>query len=131
MGIRNIRLTVFLTVIAFGSLGFLMVQTTNNAKYTGDGAIDIAKGFLLNGPTFRFDGISNSVKVINVTALPSPWTWEIKLSFSCAHSGYGDRTGQILLQVITPHVMRVVVQNGKVTLAVIDETWDELNQKFL
>jgi len=67
------------------------------------------------------------MKVINVTTLRSPWTWEVQLSFSCAHSGYGNRAGQILLQVITPHVMRIVVQEGKVTSAVIDE----LNQKFL
>ena len=127
MSVRNTVLTVFLTLIASSSLGFLMAQTTHNGKYTEDGAVDIAKGFLLSCPTFRFDGIPNSMKVINVTTLRSPWTWAVQLSFSCAHSGYGNRVGQILLQVITPHVMRVVVQEGKVTSAVIDETWDELN----
>ncbi len=131
MGIRNTGLTVFLTIIAFSSLGFLMAQNNNNGNYTEDGAVDIAKDFLLNCPTFRFDGISNSVKVINVITLRCPWTWEIQLSFSCTHSGYGNRTGQILLQVITPHLMRVIVQEEKVTSAVIDETWDELNQKLL
>jgi len=131
MRIRYTVLSVFLTMIAFSSLGFLMAQTAHNGKYTEDGAIDIAKGFLLNGPTFRFDGIPNSVKVINVTTLRCPWTWEVQLSFSCAHSGYGNRMGQILLQVITPHVIRVRVQEGKVMSAIIDETWDELNQKFL
>jgi len=44
---------------------------------------------------------------------------------------FGRETGQILLQVIAPHVIRVVVQEGKVTSAVIDEAWDELNQEFL
>jgi len=131
MSIRNTGVTVFLTLITFSSLGFLMAQRTNNGKYTEGGAVVTAKDFLLNGPTFRFDGIPNSVEVINVTTVRCPWTWAVRLSFSCTHSGYGDRTGQILLQVITPHVIRVIVQEGKVTVAVIDETWDELNQKFL
>jgi len=106
--------------------------TVNEAQYTESGAVQTALEFLLNCPTFRFDGILSSIKVEDVVVASSyPWTWNVQLSFNSAHSGYGDRTGKILLQVITPHKMWVVVQRGTVVSAVIDEIWDELNQKFL
>jgi len=106
--------------------------TVNEAQYTESGAVQTALDFLLSCPTFRFDGILSSIKVEDVVAESGcPWTWNVQLSFSCAHSGYGDRTGKILLQVITPHKIWVVVQRGTVVSAVIDGIWDELNQKFL
>jgi len=106
--------------------------TVNEVLYTESGAVQTALEFLMNGPTFRFDGIPSSIKVEDVViASCCPWTWNVQLSFSSAHSGYGDRTGKILLQVITPHKMWVVVQRGTVVSAVIDGIWDELNQKFL
>jgi len=106
--------------------------TVNEAEYTESGAVQTAMEFLLNCPTFRFDGIPSSIKVEEVVvASCCPWTWNVQLSFNCAHSGYGDRTGKILLQVITPHKIWVVVQKGTVVSAVIDGIWDELNQKFL
>ena len=105
--------------------------TVKEGEYTESGAVETAKEFLQNCPTFRFDGIPSSIKVEEVAVAYSPWTWNVQLSFSCTHSGYGDRTGKILLQVITPHKIWVVVQRGAVVSAVIDEIWDEMNQKFL
>jgi hypothetical protein len=52
----------------------------------------------------------------------------VTISFSCAQPGYGDRTGEVLAQVITEHTARVVVSSGEVRSAIIDETWDEFEQ---
>jgi len=98
-------------------------------KYTEEKAVEKALGFLMKSPTFSFDGIPESVEVVGVETLRMPWTWEVSISFQCRQAGYGDRTGQVLAQVITPHEIRIVVSAGEVRSAVIDGVWDELDQR--
>ncbi len=92
-------------------------------------AEDIAKRFVFSSPTFSFDGIPESVKVGMITVLESdPPQYIVPIDFDSLHGGYGDRTDQMVTQVITPHTIRVTVVNGMVTSAIIDGKWDELNQ---
>jgi len=63
--------------------------------------------------------------------LKCPYCWEFAYQFDCRQPGYGNRTGLIVAQVITPHTARVVVQEGKVTLAVMDGIWDMMGQKAI
>jgi hypothetical protein len=58
-----------------------------------------------------------------------PVQYAFLVAFECRQPGYGDRTGQVLAQVITPHEIRIVVSAGEVLSAVIDGEWDELNQR--
>jgi len=94
--------------------------------YTEDSAIETALHFLYNGSTFKFDGIQESVKVVNVERLGTPSTWEITIDFECRHPGYGNRAGRMLPHVITPHQIKVVVREGEVVSAIIDNKWDEM-----
>jgi len=91
----------------------------------------IARDFLINAPTFKFDGIKNSLKLTATDTLRSPYSWEFTYQFECSHSSYGDRSGQNLLQVITPHTAMIRVIQGKVVEAIIDNKWDELEQTLL
>jgi len=86
---------------------------------------------LIISSTFKFDSLSESVRAVRVYALRCPWTWIVELNFTCRHPGYGDRTGLILLEVLTDHETSVVVQKGVVISAVIDDSWDEVDQKFI
>ena len=95
-------------------------------------AIDIAVLFLKNGPTFKFDGITDSIKVVEVLRARTPTpTWLVMIDFECSHVGYGDREGQFLAQVITPHSISVTVEESLVIDAVIDNAWDEITQEEL
>jgi len=89
----------------------------------------IAQEAVKNAPTYKFDGFD--LKFETSEALPCPNCWEFTFSFSSRHSGYGDRTGQTLAQVITPHKIRVNVQDEKLVVVVTDRTFDELKQIFL
>lgn len=40
------------------------------------------------------------------------------LAFRCPNAVYGDRTGQMLAQVITSHMIEITVVKGKVIRAV-------------
>lgn len=82
-----------------------------------------------NSPTYKFDGFD--LKFESSETLPCANCWEFTFSFSSRHSGHGDRTGQMLAQVITPHLIRVTVQDEKVGVVVTDRTFDELNKIFL
>jgi len=93
-------------------------------------AIDIAHAFLTATPTFAFDGTKDSVTLIQpIEVLKSyPPQYVINLRYDSSHAGYGDRTDQVLAQVITPHVIQITVSNKEVISALVDKSWDELKQ---
>jgi len=92
-------------------------------------AEELAIEFIESSPTFSYDGVLGSIEIIDVVAAESyPVQYFITIAFECSHAGYGDRTGQVLAQVITRHVMRINISDDRVLSAVIDGKWDELNQ---
>ena len=91
---------------------------------------EVARNFLINAPTYKFDGMPETLKLVSSRKLDSA-SWEFVFEFTSSHSGYGDRTGKVVLQVLTPHTARLQVVNKKVTAAVLDDKWDEFNQKEL
>lgn len=93
-----------------------------------EAAVEEALEFLRKSPTYRFDGIPESVRVEGVERL-GPASWRIKIAFVCRHSGYGDRTGEVILQVLTPHRILIKLERGIVVEAVIDDVWNELIQE--
>jgi hypothetical protein len=95
---------------------------------------EIALNWLINAPTYKFDGIAGSTTVTDsflAMTFAAPSFWGVTIEFDCLHGGYGDREGQMLTQVITHHIVTIHVTEGKVTLAQIDNKWDELTQKPL
>lgn len=89
----------------------------------------IALDFASSTSTYKFDGSGLELK--SSEALNCPYCWEFNFSFESKSAGYGDRTGEVTAQVITPHTLKIAVQEGEVTMAVVDGTYDELGQKFL
>lgn len=89
----------------------------------------IAEEAVKNAPTYKFDGFDLKFESSEVLLCPS--CWEFSYSFQSRAAGYGDRTGQILAQVITPHTIRATVDNSKITSLVTDRTFDEISQRFL
>ncbi len=95
-----------------------------------EAALQIAKHFILNAPTYAFDGIDGTLLLIQTTSLESwPVQYIVILSFESSHAGYGDRSGEMLAQVVMTHVATVKVVNGEVVQAVIDDIWNELDQR--
>jgi hypothetical protein len=92
----------------------------------------LAIDFVKNAPTFAFDGMDDSLLVDDVMILESfPVQYVVIINFESSHGGYGDRTGEILTQAITPHTIRVTIVDGQITSAVIDDVWDEISQETL
>jgi hypothetical protein len=89
--------------------------------------------FIKNTATFKFDGIADSMKIVNSIDKSSPAVsaseYEFTIAFQTGHPGHGDRSGQTLDLVITPHRAVVIVKIGKVTSAICDGDYDLLADK--
>lgn len=95
-------------------------------------AVQIAVDFLKGAPTFAYDGIEGTLEVVDTVIMESyPVQYVVVISFDSSHAGYGDRSDQIVAQVITSHEARVKVVNGEIVGAVIDGVWDEVAQEIL
>lgn len=95
-------------------------------------ALGVAQRYVVTTPTFAFDGDINTLETKNVDILEtSPTSYLIQFTFDSANSGYGNREGQNLSQIITTHKIEIVVSEGIVVSAVTDGQWDELNHQYV
>ena len=93
-------------------------------------SLEVAMDFLKNSPTYAFDGIPGTITVIDTLIMESyPIQYVFIITFDSTHAGYGDRTDQMLAQVITTHQAGIKVVNGEVTAAILDDVWDMINQE--
>lgn len=128
----NIKLSTVMALLvagAFPALSLYAWQTQGTGLTEDEMAVNIAVNFLKNAPTYKFDGIPGTIEVVDTLILESyPVQYVVVMTFDCSHAGYGDRTGQVLAQVITSHTARVKVVQNEVVSSVLDGRWDELNQ---
>jgi peptidoglycan/xylan/chitin deacetylase (PgdA/CDA1 family) len=90
----------------------------------------IAKDFVNSAPTYALDGFE--LEHTDTASIPNcEKCWEFTFSFKSGHAGYGNRTGQMLAQVITPHTASVDVKSGVVVSAFLDQKWDMKEQRML
>lgn len=110
------------------------LSTVPSLDDDGKGAaeVEIARDFVKTTPTFAFDGMEDTLDVVDVKILESfPEQYHITIQFTSAHGGYGDRTGQIVTQALTPHTIEITIVENEVISAVTDNTWDELNNQYV
>jgi len=91
----------------------------------------VAGTFVMNSPTFVFDGIPDTLELTDMAAARCPYCWVFTFEFDSAQAGYGDRTGQELAQVITHHTAVVTVEAGDISSAILDGQWNMLQQQTL
>lgn len=84
----------------------------------------IAREFLRNSPTFTFDGIENTLRLTETLTARCPYCWAFVFEFDSRHPGYGNRTGKVLAQVITPHRAVIIVEQLEIMSAAMDDGWD-------
>ena len=109
----------------------VIVPTTQEDQERYD-ALGVAQRYVVTSSTFEFDGDINSFKTEYVGSTKSiPPQHIFKATFESSHEGYGNRHGQSVKQMITPHTMSILVSEGIVVSAVTDETWDEQKELFI
>lgn len=108
-----------------------LVGEACRTQYSQDDSEKVARSFLEREATYRFDGMPDTLKLARTREIDPSISWEFVYEFQSRHAGYGDRTGQILLQVITPHEAKITVDKYQVTRAVMDERFDMITQSLV
>jgi hypothetical protein len=114
-----------------------LVDSFDRSGYTNLYTEEVSRGIAESwieeeSPTYAFDGMNLEFQEALALDLADCYNcYQFVYEFESRHAGYGDRTGQVLAQVITPHTIIVTVENGKVTGATIDGVYDDMAQKML
>lgn len=122
------HMAIGLVAIAIIAVAGCIQQGQNQYTWaTEDESLEIARSFVENSPTYLFDG--SDLAYVETITIKCPSCWRFVFSFTSSHAGYGDRTGQAIAQVITPHTARINVGNGTVNAATLDDEWDMHTQE--
>lgn len=98
-------------------------------QITDEESKEIARNFVENSATYKFDGFDLESRETMV--MRCPYCWQFIFVFQSRAAGYGDRTGKMLAQVITPHITVVTVIEGEVKAALLDGNWDMVKQEMI
>lgn len=127
IGILVFIVVLFAVLALTGRLGTLFPAPSNGEP----GAITMQESFeaaqkwvMTTSPTYVFDG--SDLTLASQQELIPGQRYQCNFSFTSAAAGYGDRTGQMVAQVITPHTMEVTIENGQVISAITDGVFDEI-----
>ena len=122
-----------ISVAVMSSYDFEDSQYSLNGKMENDSEkiIDFTRQFIINGPTFSYDGIAETLEIPDsldikiVSADDSDSKFLLESKFKTLHTGYGNRENLDLPEDITLHTITVSVVDEKIISAVIDNQWDE------
>jgi len=122
---------VIYIVIVFAAL-IVWQQTSfgESPYYSSTESQEIARQWVLNNsPTYKFDGFDLKITESKIGRCFS--CFEFTFSFKSRHAGYGNREGEILAQVVTPHAIVLNTRQGEVIQAITDQKYDEMAGDFL
>jgi len=95
-------------------------------------AFGAAHKFLDSSKTFTFDGTERNGGYGNLAYKDgSPPIYLLDGDFSLDTTGYGERINQEVSEIETRHNIVLKIKGSDVVYAVIDNQWDEINQKFI
>jgi hypothetical protein len=125
--IALILIVVFIALILIGRTEKPVIE---DEAFTIDQAREIAQDWIVNNAsTYVFDGFNLELK--EQEQVIENETYLFTFSFQSRAAGYGDRTDQMLAQMITDHVIEIVVDQGEVILAQTDNVFDEINNQMI
>ena len=121
-----------ITIIAVALLSLVPAITymngVNATAFSEDHAVQLATDFLMESPTYSYDGIPGSIELVEGEQNVDIWT--VTHTYTSRHSGYGDREDQMLLQVLTNHTLVIKIRDGKIISAINDGKYNELTEEF-
>ena len=105
-----------------------MDTTIEPVEITTEEAEALAEEWVRNySPTYTFDGSS----LIVVSSEEVDGSIKVYLSFESNAAGYGDRSDEMVAQVITPHTTVVTIEGDEIVSVVTDETFDEMKEEMI
>ena len=126
---RNIGIILLIGIIAV-VLGLMIYGGDNDVvEYDIDSSRQVAEDWMENeSPTFTYDG--SGLELVDEREVDES-TFEFTFDFQSAAAGYGDRTDEIVAQVITDHTTVITVSEGEVVRAITDGVYSELDGEMV
>lgn len=124
-------LAVFIGIIIFTAekKSPEIIDENGETVYSLEMSREIAENWVLeNSSTYKFDG--SNLELISEGEIAAEM-FIFNFSFTSSAAGYGDRTDQMLAQVITEHEIEVIVDRGNVVSAVINDEYCEMNKAMI
>jgi len=137
--IAAVGILIVPTMIQMNQSSSLDVYPETDPEGTERRVLNIGTDFIKDSPTFKFDGIEETLELEQVMIREtSPLQYVLTYNFNSRYAGYGDRLGQVVADVITIHRAVIIltvelVENGasyEIDAAHIDGRWNILEQEF-
>ena len=119
-----------LILLSISIIGCATLDCNDPGQFTEKDALHAAEEYVLNSPTFTFDGIEETVQLVETQYSDKDNSWQFIFRFDSRHSGYGDRNSQILAEVTTPHEAIIITDYNGVKSAIMDGKWDMIKQQI-
>ena len=141
MDSRYLKAAVVLAIVSFFFISALFAtilivskNSPHNSAAQSDNcpqeqAIALTEQFIRSTATYAFDGIEGSLKRLKVKSADGGKSWQLDYVFKCQHPGYGDRSGQALMGVVTEHSTQVTIRDCRIVAAICDQTYDLLTER--
>jgi spore germination protein GerM len=127
---RKIIFGIIIIVIVLAFLWFWGTKEKQKEQFSTIEAQELARQWIENNaPTYVFDG--ESLELLNQEEIIENSLYSFVFQFKSRGAGYGDRSGQIIAQVITDHTIEIVIDNKEVIKAVTDEIYSELDARMI
>lgn len=91
--------------------------------------MEYSRQFVLDSSTYKYDG--SDIRYAGMKTLGCQGCISFTFTFTSNRAGYGDRTGQFVAEVDTPHQAVITVENGRITGGIIDGKWDMLKDEMI
>ena len=127
MVIKMIKTSLICLLALLVVLPLMGCGGSDSSLDSSDPSLTFAENWVKNAATYKFDGIPETFKLSNSmsVAVGTQYVFE----FDCQHPGYGDRTGQPLIQRIEHHVVMITIHDEQIISALMDGRWDMIHQR--
>ncbi len=124
----NKKLLILVLIVIFVVLAVVYFTTEVDEIDDLAGAREVAQSWIENSaPTYVYDGYD--LELLSEQEMED--AFEFLFAFETRAGGYGDRTDEMVIQVITPREILVRVEKGEVVKAITDEVYDEIEGEFI
>lgn len=92
-------------------------------------SLELAKDFVVGSSTYKYDG--SGIAHASTKSLDCASCWSFTFRFTSRLAGYGDRTGEFVAEIVTPHEAVVIVRDRRITGGIIDGKWDMIKDEMI
>ncbi len=121
---KKLLISVLVVILILLAVIFITTRTERTEEYSLAAAQEIAENWVKNEcATYLYDG--ENLEFVESETI-SEDTYSFHFYFETRTAGYGDRSDQMVAQVITPRDLLVVVEKNTIIEAITDSYYNEL-----